>query len=139
MNDVAYSVKFLCCAIMLQSWPSQPSSRRVQKQCSSWKKPYTSIMFGWFRNACILSQRINCSRILSWMIFFFSSTFIAITNPVLISLTRNTLPNLPSPNLFKNLKLSLEILPRLLSLIISLGFDLKNAGDELGDTLRLLV
>lgn len=73
------------------------------------------------------------------MIFFFSSTFIAITNPVLISLTRNTLPNLPSPNLFKNLKLSLEILPRLLSFIISLGFDLKNAGDELGDTLRLLL
>lgn len=95
-------------------------------------------MLGWFRNAWIFNYRINCSRMLSWIIFFFSSTFIAITNPVLISRTRKTFPNFPSPSFCKNLKFYLErrwIV--VLSLIIGLGLDLKKAGEELGDT-RLL-
>ena len=44
------------------------------------------------------NYRINCYKSFYLMIFFFSMIFIASTNPVNISFTRNTFPNLPSPS-----------------------------------------
>jgi hypothetical protein len=58
-------------------------------------------------------------------------------NPVFIYLTKYTFPNLPYPSLLRNLKFYLEILLGcILSLKICLGFDLKKAGEEFGETRR---
>lgn len=63
----------------------------------------------------------------------------AIMNPVLISNTRKTLPNLPYPSLLRNLKLSMLSLGFCGTYLnTGLGFDLKKVGgDEFGETRRL--
>jgi hypothetical protein len=84
---------------------------------------------------------MNCSRMLSSMIFFFYKIFIAIMNPVSFYRTRWTLPNLPSPSFAIKWKLSLVhfgVKP-VFYLNACLGFDLKKVGEELelGETRRI--
>ena len=84
------------------------------------------MIFGWSKKLWILSYLTNWTRKLSRTILFFSITFSPTIIPVHISRAKNTLPNLPYPNLLIILKQSLE----------SPSFDFLNFGGDLVWLLR---
>lgn len=69
------------------------------------KQPYIFIMFGWFKNICIFTYRVNWSVIYYSCNSFFSIIFRAHINPVDFYRAKKTRPYLPWPSYFILVKL----------------------------------